>query len=358
MRKTLQLHADPEGIEQAAAILRRGGLVAFPTETVYGLGAHAFDAEAVAGIFVAKGRPAWDPLIVHVPDRAALEGLVTLSAELAARVEALAGAFWPGPLTMLLPRVAAVPDAVTAGRPLVGVRLPAHPVAQALLRATGLPLAAPSANRFGHVSPTSAEHVRNDLDGRIDAILDAGPSAVGVESTVLDPGQTPMVLYRSGAVTPDALKGVTGVPVMTYQPPGREAQPSAPHASLPAPGVGIRHYAPDAELQLSDGGPEALTQLTQAARREGQRTGILLPFDWAEPSEADLVVVRWAPWADDAALAASLFGCLRSLEAQGVSVMVCPLPSPGGLRDAVRDRLLKAARPRVNATDESASSRG
>ena len=187
-----------EALERAAAILRGGGLVAFPTETVYGLGANALDAAAVGRIFAAKERPSWDPVIVHIANEAALAGLVV---ELPDAARKLMAAFWPGPLTLLLPRTAAVPDVVTAGRALVGVRMPAHPVALEVIRRAGVPVAAPSANRFGHTSPTSAEHVLADLDGRIDAIVDAGPTDCGVESTVLDPCASPMAIYRPGAVT-------------------------------------------------------------------------------------------------------------------------------------------------------------
>ena len=195
--KTLRLKVDPahldteeskSAIAQAAQILRAGGLVALPTETVYGLGANALDASAVTRIFEAKQRPSWDPIIVHIAGPVAqnpmLEPLVT---NLPPVAHDLMRAFWPGPLTLLLPRTAAVPDIVTAGRPLVGIRMPAHPVAFELIRQAGIPVAAPSANVFGHISPTTAAHVLEDLDGKIDAVLDAGPTQHGVESTVLDP---------------------------------------------------------------------------------------------------------------------------------------------------------------------------
>src|ERR1039458_7360155 len=203
--KTLRLVVDPghletaeaeEALGRAAEILRAGGLVALPTETVYGLGANALDAAAVERIFEAKQRPAWDPVIVHISDLAMLDGLV---GEVPAAARKLMEAFWPGPLTLLLPRSAAVPDAVTAGRALVGVRMPAHPVALELIRRAGVPVAAPSANRFGHISPTTALHVLADLDGRIDAVLDGGPTRVGLESTVLDVAAR--AIYRPGAVT-------------------------------------------------------------------------------------------------------------------------------------------------------------
>ncbi|HME59213.1 MAG TPA: L-threonylcarbamoyladenylate synthase, partial [Terracidiphilus sp.] len=214
--KTLRLVVNPahldtaeaeQALERAAQILRAGGLVALPTETVYGLGANALDAAAVKRIFAAKQRPAWDPVIVHVADEKMLDGLVREIPETARK---LIAAFWPGPLTLLLPRTAAVPDAVTAGRPLVGVRMPAHPVALELIRRAGIPVAAPSANLFGRISPTTAEHVLADLDGLIDAVVDAGPTEHGVESTVLDPCQSPMKIYRPGAVTSLQIRDTAG----------------------------------------------------------------------------------------------------------------------------------------------------
>ncbi len=332
-------------LARAAALLREGGLVAFPTETVYGLGANAFSAAAVAGIFQAKQRPSWDPLIVHLASAGEVPRVAEIAeAVLRLRVKALAGAFWPGPLTLLLPRSAVVPDAVTAGRPLVGVRVPNHPVAQALLRAAGLPLAAPSANRFGHVSPTTADHVLEDLDGRIDAVLEGGAATVGVESTVVDPGPTPMVLYRAGAVTAEAIAEACGAPVETFVPVKMPvgAPPSAPE-SLPSPGVGLRHYAPAVPVRLTAGEPEALWRAVEELRVNGNCVGMLLPGDWPSRTEGGVVVQRWGRWSDAAALAAELFAGLRALENSEAKVIVCPLPEPGGLRDALRDRLLKAA---------------
>jgi L-threonylcarbamoyladenylate synthase len=243
-------------------------------------------------------------------------------------------------LTLLLPRSSAVPDAVTAGRELVGVRVPAHPAARALLAAAGVPVAAPSANLFGHTSPTAAAHVLADLDGRIDAVLDAGPTSIGVESTVLDPTQTPMVLYRPGAVTAAQLSAVTGVAVEVFL-PTTEASPTA----MPSPGVGIRHYAPRARMVLVEGSLAALQAvLTEAeAAARGGKIGVLLPEGWTV--DADAVVQSWARWNDPDALAAGLFAGLRALDDYGVSVILCPLPEAGGIRDAIRDRLQKAARP-------------
>ena len=196
-------------VARAAALLRAGGTVAFPTETVYGLGANALDPAAVAKIFAAKQRPSWDPMIVHVEGREMLERVAVVPAGDEGRVVArLMEAFWPGPLTLLLPRTAAVPDSVTAGRWLVGVRSPAHPVARELILRAGVPVAAPSANRFGGMSPTTAAHVLADLDGRIDAVLDGGATNVGVESTVLDVGAR--TIYRPGAVTAAMIAQVIG----------------------------------------------------------------------------------------------------------------------------------------------------
>ncbi|MCX6021204.1 MAG: L-threonylcarbamoyladenylate synthase, partial [Chloroflexi bacterium] len=235
---------DPEAIATAAAVLRRGGTVAFPTETVYGLGANALDPEAVERVFAAKGRPSYDPLIVHLASAADLPQVVRSVPE-AARL--LAAAFWPGPLSLVLPRAAVVPDIVTAGRDTVAVRVPAHPVALALIRAAGVPVAAPSANRFGHTSPTTAAHVLDDLDGRIDLALDGGPAAVGVESTVLDLSGDMPTLLRPGGVTLEQLRAVIGEVATS----GNTAIDA--HAAAPAPGMLASHYAPRAELRLFAG---------------------------------------------------------------------------------------------------------
>ncbi len=356
MIKTLHLDAsDPAALDQAAAILRQGGLVAFATETVYGLGANALSAPAVARIFAAKQRPAWDPLIVHLASAQQLAQVAQTPARLSARIQALMDAFWPGPLTLLLPRHPAIPDAVTAGRELVGVRVPQHPAARALLAAARLPIAAPSANRFGHTSPTTAAHVLADLKGRVDAVLDAGPTSIGVESTVLDPTQTPMRLYRPGAVTPEQLLTATGIAAERFVPsPGI---PSQEPSALPSPGVGMRHYAPRARLRLVEGSIQALcTALQQAepqtadpATSTHRRVGILLPGQWELPEELrsrpDVVWAPWGRWNDPEALAAGLFAGLRALDDLDVQTILCPLPPPGGLGDAIRDRLEKATRP-------------
>jgi len=325
--------------------------VALPTETVYGLGANALDAEAVGRIFKAKQRPSWDPVIVHVAGEkvaeAMLEGLVRDLPETARK---LMKAFWPGPLTLLLPRTQAVPDVVTAGRPLMGVRMPAHPVALELIRRAGVPVAAPSANLFAHTSPTTAAHVLADLDGRIDAVVDAGPTEHGVESTVLDPNTSPMMIYRPGAVTSVQIRETAGA-VEFYQ--NRGALKETPPEALPSPGVGLRHYAPRARLLLiggdlagSDLAGAALTELRArlaeaALAYAGERVGVMLPDEVAAPAGA-AAVYAWGRWADPKKLARELYAGLRALDGAGCTVILCPLPPAKGIGAAIRDRLLKA----------------
>lgn len=333
-----------ETIARAAEMLRSGGLVALPTETVYGLGANALDPKAVARIFAAKQRPSWDPIIVHIAglfeDNSMLAALVT---EIPPAARALMKAFWPGPLTLLLPRSSAVPDAVTAGRPLVGIRMPAHPVAFELIRQAGVPVAAPSANLFSHTSPTTAEHVLHDLDGRIDAILDAGPAQHGVESTVLDPCQTPMVIYRPGAITVEQIRAVAGE-VERHRAPLTSANLSEQNAqALPSPGVGIRHYAPRARLILLEDPAENLERSLGAVAAEypGKRVGIMLPSGWPSPNSA--TIFHWGRWDAPEELAANLYAGLRALDAQGCDIILCPVTPGEGISAAIRDRLRKAA---------------
>jgi L-threonylcarbamoyladenylate synthase len=367
--KTERLRAeDVDGVARAAELLRAGGTVAFPTETVYGLGANALDAAAVAKIFLAKQRPAWDPMIVHVEGRAMLERVAAVPAGDEGRVVTkLMEAFWPGPLTLLLPRTAAVPDAVTAGRPLVGVRMPAHPVALELIRRAGVPIAAPSANRFGGTSPTTAAHVLADLDGRIDAVLDGGATSVGVESTVLDVAAR--AIYRPGAVTAAMIAEATGEEVRVVSLVGvveEEADSSAALRNdkqglrndkqerrddklgglrndmgmgLASPGMGMRHYAPRARLVLVEGQKGLLREI---ANYSADEVGVMLPDGWdVGAAEA---VFRWGAWNDAETLARRLFAGLREMDAHGVKAIVCPVPQMGGLGDALRDRLGKAAR--------------
>ena len=330
-------------VERAAAILRSGGLVAFPTETVYGLGANALDPFAVARIFAAKQRPSWDPVIVHVAGSVVeanpmMEELVDSVPEAARKLMAV---FWPGPLTLLLHRSSAVPESVTAGRPLVGVRMPSHPVAFELIRSAGVPIAAPSANTFSRTSPTTAAHVLEDLDGRIDAILDAGPTAHGVESTVLDPCQSPMVIYRPGAITASQIRAIAGE-VELFRPEGPSTAPEA----LPAPGVGLRHYAPRAQLILVEGPSAGLPQelSATAALYPRDRVGIMLPSDFDAPAAPGAIYFSWGRWAAPDEMARDLYAGLRFLDAQECTVVLCPVPPHEGIGEAIRDRLRKAAK--------------
>ena len=314
MVTTLSLSPDSAGLGRAADLLRQGQLVAFPTETVYGLGGDARSDLAVARIFDAKGRPRFNPLIVHVPDVAAAREFAVFDD----RAEAAAAAFWPGPLTLVLPiRVnAGLSDLVTADLPSVAIRMPAHPVAQALLRQFGGPLAAPSANPSGRVSPTRAEHVLAGLSGRIAAVVDGGPCAVGVESTILGLVGAPQLL-RPGGVPAEALEALLG-----------QALPVGGNSEMPnAPGQLASHYAPDATLRLN-----ALTP------RPGE---VMLGFgsvpgDLTLSASGDLVEA-----------AAQLFHLLRTADAvaQGRGIAVAPIPQ-SGLGRAINDRLARAASPR------------
>ncbi len=332
IESSVALAADP-ALLRAAEMVRRGGLVAFPTETVYGLGANALDADAVERIFAAKQRPHWDPVIVHVEDVARARGLTLAWPEAAER---LAAAFWPGPLTMLLPRNPRIPDVCTAGREKVGVRLPSHPVALALIAAAEVPVAAPSANRFGHTSPTTAEHVLADLEGRIDAILDAGACNVGVESTVVDPTTDPAIIYRPGGVTAEQIRRLLGDVVVAERGISNEVPPEA----LESPGLGIRHYAPRARLVLVESEAELSRVLEQQAGQH--RVGVLLPSGWSAPG-AGVIALAWGRWSEPESLARELYLHLRALDDRGVDLIICPMPPAEGIGLAIRDRLRKAA---------------
>jgi L-threonylcarbamoyladenylate synthase len=350
--QTLRLTVDPEHLDtakaraalvRAAKILRYGGLVALPTETVYGLGANALDPDAVARIFTAKQRPSWDPVIVHIAGAVHANPMLDqLVAHIPDTARRLITAFWPGPLTLLLQRSAAVPDAVTAGRPLVGIRMPAHPVALQLIRQAGVPIAAPSANMFSRTSPTTAAHVLEDLNGRIDAVLDAGPTAHGVESTVLDPGQSPMMIYRPGAITQEQIRSVAG-PVEIYQKDALATSESL--QALPSPGVGMRHYAPRARLVLIEAPLSDLpAQLARTASLySNERIGMMLPADVAAAIGPQMAVFPWGRWAAPEEMAHSLYAGLRALDGRGCTVIVCPVPPGEGVGEAIRDRLRKAA---------------
>lgn len=317
---TRVLKADIEGIQAAARCLKAGGLAAFPTETVYGLGADAGNGEAVARLYAAKGRPAFNPLIAHVANLAAAHQL----AEFDAAAERLAAAFWPGPLTLVLPKRpdCGVSDLALAGLDSVAVRVPAHPVAHALLEAFGGPVVAPSANRSGHVSPTSAAHVLGDLRGRIDLVLDGGPCTVGVESTIVSCLGEPTLL-RPGGLPRAEIERVLGRPLALASVPADEDAPLAP-------GMLSSHYAPKARVRLN---------ATHAEAGEA-----LLAFGPA-PSHAGLTL-NLSPSGNPIEAAVNLFSHLRALDASGASnIAVMTIPNDG-LGEAINDRLARAAAPK------------
>ncbi|MDW8051978.1 MAG: L-threonylcarbamoyladenylate synthase [Armatimonadota bacterium] len=320
-------------IEQAAAVIRAGGLVAFPTETVYGLGADALNPEAVRRIFLAKGRPAWDPLIVHVDSPEAIFAYTQDHSEL---VEKLIQAFMPGPLTLVLPKREMISDIVTAGRNTVAIRIPQHPVARTLIQRSQRPIAAPSANKFGRPSPTTADHVLRDLNGEIEAVLDAGPTPLGVESTVLDLTTSPPTLLRPGGVSKEAIEAVVG-PVRLLRTSVKEGEP------LPSPGLTGRHYAPTARVLLCDPTPEAFYEMLEEALGRYTVVGAMRPAEWRVPDSPRLRVFEWGAWGDWQTLAQRLFAGLRALDDVPTHAIVCPVPPAEGLARAIRDRLLRAA---------------
>jgi len=315
-RTTLRLAADAAGEAQAAQILRAGGLVAFPTETVYGLGADATNPRAVAGIYEAKGRPRFNPLIAHVAslEQARREG------EFSPLAEKLAARFWPGPLTLVVPlaETASTCDLARAGLPSIGLRMPAPKIARALIAAAGRPIAAPSANRSGHVSPATADHVLADLDSRIDAVLDGGACAVGVESTIVALVDDTPRLLRPGGVAREDIESVLGFAL---------AAAIADDSRPLAPGLLASHYAPGASVRLN------------ALELRPGETG--LDFAGRFSGALDL-----SPSGDLEEAAANLFSHLRRLDASGAAaIAVAPIPSQG-LGEAINDRLTRAAAPR------------
>jgi L-threonylcarbamoyladenylate synthase len=317
-------------VAAAAAVLRAGGLVAFPTETVYGLGADASRDDAVAGIFAAKGRPRGHPLIVHLAPEARLDDWAR---DVPDAARALAAHAWPGPLTLILRRADRVALATTGGADTVGLRIPAHPLAQALLRAFGGGVAAPSANRFGAVSPTTADHVAHDLGDAVGYLLDGGPCSVGVESTIVDLSRGRAVLLRPGGLARDAIAAITG--------PLEDGDRDAPAA----PGTLASHYAPRARVIAV--APEAVAGAIAAAQRAGERVGVLA-------ARGVLAGLALPPGVDVAALpddppgmARELYAALRALDEIGPDVVVAALPPAAGLGEAIGDRLVRAAGPRT-----------
>ncbi len=304
---------------RAAGILQRGGVVAFPTETVYGLGASALDAQAVARVFEIKGRPRFDPLIAHVAD---LEQAESLLADFPPLARELARRFWPGPLTLVLPKAACVPDIVTSGLQNVAIRMPDHPLALSLIRAAGVPLAAPSANPFGHISPTTAAHVREQLGPHVDMVLDGGPCRVGVESTIISLVDGKAVLLRAGGLPVEEVESVVG-PVARQL--SSETRPVCP-------GQLTRHYAPRTRLIL--GGGETIPA--------GLRVGLLAFTPHADAGAYETVEVL-SRQGDLREAAAGLFAAMRRLDARGLDLIVADAVPEHGLGLAIMDRLRRAS---------------
>ncbi len=340
---------NPVIIESAASLLKAGQLVVFPTETVYGLGGDAMQPPALESIFAAKGRPYSDPLIVHIAHEETLALLVSTLPEYAKH---LARMFWPGPLTLLLPASSRVPKLVTAGLGTVAVRMPRHPVALALIRAVGSPVAAPSANRFMHVSPTTAQHALTDLDGRIPLILDSGPCEVGVESTVLDLCASVPTILRPGGISLEALQQV--LPQVVYHTPTKQHKE---HAAQTAPGQLPTHYAPSVPTFLFEGEIDAVhrAMLAELQRRQaqGERVGVLIADeDIAAFAQSGAHVYSLGSERVPEQLAARLFAGLRTLEEASTQSILCRGFPTLGLGMAIRDRLRKAAGGKIIVVNE------
>lgn len=324
-------------IEEAAAILRDGGLLGIPTETVYGLGANGLNEEAVAHIFEAKGRPQDNPLILHIPDASWLERYCK---EIPLTAYQLAKAYWPGPMTMILKRKDIVPNAVTAGLDTVGMRCPAHPLCREIIAASGVPVAAPSGNTSGRPSPTTAQHMLEDMDGKINAIVDGGPCSVGVESTIIDLTETPARLLRPGGITLEQLEAVLGEvavdPAVTRL-MGAGEQPKAP-------GMKYRHYAPKAPVTVVTGDPKKSAEYIAA--HAGAEDGIIcfeefLPL-FTRRSEAR-PVMDLGPAGDKEEQARHIFDALRSFDHTSVPAIWAQCPDTTGIGLAIANRLNKAA---------------
>lgn len=319
-----------DAVATAGHHLRAGQLVAFPTETVYGLGAHALDPAAIARLYAAKGRPSHNPVIVHVADVAAARELASDWPEAAAR---LAEAHWPGPLTLVVRKRAGVPAAVTAGLDRVAIRIPDHPVALALLRAAAVPVAAPSANRSGGVSPTTAAHVVDSLGDRVDLILDGGPTAVGIESTVVDVTTDPPTLLRPGMLSSAAVAATLGV---VPRVPGAVGEEDA----RPSPGMLARHYAPEAQVRLVRSGAAAMRDALREVAAPGVRVGAVT---WSLEVPGGAATGLRLP-EDPAGYARELYAALHRLDG-AADILLVELPPEGAAWDAIHDRLRRASTP-------------
>ena len=320
-------------VDRAAAILRTGGLVGIPTETVYGLGANGLDPDAVAHIFEAKGRPQDNPLILHIPSADHLERYCT---DIPDRAYALAEAYWPGPLTMILRRRPIVPDVVTAGLDTVGMRCPSHPVCRAILEAADVPVAAPSGNTSGRPSPTAAAHMWEDMDGKIDAIVDGGPCSVGVESTIIDLTCTPPRLLRPGGITLEQLQAVLGT--VEVDPAVTRLMGAGEHPK--APGMKYRHYAPKAPVTVVRGEPAEAARYIRRHIADGD--GVIC-FNEFVPLFEGHPVEPIGPADDPAEHARRVFDALRYFDGTDAARIWAQCPDPVGIGLAVSNRLNKAA---------------
>jgi L-threonylcarbamoyladenylate synthase len=345
-------HPDPERIAVAGQAIAAGQLVAFPTETVYGLGANALDPTAVDRIFAAKRRPYSDPLIVHI---ASLDHIIDIARDVPPQALQLGAAFWPGPLTLVLHRGERTAPNVSGGRDTVAVRIPSHPVAQALLLAADLPIAAPSANLFTRPSPTTAQHVLDDLDGRVEIILDGGPTTIGLESTVVDMTQDPPRLLRPGGTPVEAL--LAFLPNLVIP---AAALVQAEHEPTAGPGMLLKHYSPHSRVLLLEGSaPAALAataQIVTELRSRGMRVGVLATDEDAPGYAAlgaELVSLGSVHNLDEAARL--LFAHLRQLESVGVDVILARTLPSAGVGLAIGDRLFRAAEGNVIYADDPAS---
>ncbi|MGX8701490.1 L-threonylcarbamoyladenylate synthase [Caproiciproducens sp.] len=331
--QTLRLNANNrEDILTAARILRDGGLVGIPTETVYGLAANALDGKAVAGIFAAKGRPMDNPLIVHISDFDQIDQLVR---KVTPEAEKLAKAYWPGPMTVILPKSDKIPDEVSAGLDTVAIRFPSHPAARALIDAAGIPLAAPSANLSGHPSPTTAGHVLNDLDGKIEAVVDGGPCGVGVESTVVTLACDPPRLLRPGGITLEQLRGVLG----TVEMDSAVLHPLKEGVRASSPGMKYKHYSPKANVIIIDGSFDAYRDYVNSHGGDGTAA---LCYS-GEDAELTVPTVCYGGEDDYGEQARGLFDALRRLDEIQAKTVYARCPEPKGVGLAVYNRLIRAA---------------
>ena len=353
VRKIDKNQIDHTVIEEAGGLLRQGGLVAFPTETVYGLGADALKEEAAKKTYAAKGRPSDNPLIVHIAD---YEELKKIAVNIPPETDALAAHFWPGPLTMIFEKSEAVPYGTTGGLDTVAVRMPSDPVAAELIRAAGGFVSAPSANTSGRPSPTTAEHVRADLDGKIDMILDGGPVEIGVESTILDMTVDPPMILRPGAVTAEMFESVIG-PVAV----DRTLIDSASIKPPTAPGMKYRHYAPRAELKILEGDLReeilAIRQLSYAGSRKGKKVGIIATTETL-PFYSNGIIKNVGTRENEKSIARNLYRVLREFDDESVDVIYSESFALQGIGRAVMNRLEKAAgHSRISAADVVAQQR-